>query len=66
MENKLAEFIHWLIQMPMVLLIPDALKQHSEVIETAGTKLGRFDLSTTWTDSWQTFTQTPTWTNNGT
>lgn len=28
---------------------------------TAGTKLGRFDLSATWTDSWQTFTQTPTW-----
>lgn len=28
---------------------------------TSGTKLGRFDLASTWTDSWQTFTQTPTW-----
>lgn len=31
------------------------------IFYTAGTKLGRFDLSSTWSDSWQTFTQTPTW-----
>ena len=31
------------------------------IFYTSGTKLGRFDLSATWSDSWQTFTQTPTW-----
>lgn len=31
------------------------------IFYTAGTKLGRFNLTATWTDSWQTFTQTPTW-----
>lgn len=28
---------------------------------SAGTKLGYFDMSSTWTDSWQTFTQSATW-----